>query len=68
LLHGLLIPVDTDEDDLGRSFEESFGVAPAPKRGVDDDSPVKQSGQEQLDDSVDEDGFVIHIAIVLEPS
>jgi hypothetical protein len=64
LRHGLFVPVDTDELDVRRSFEESFGVPAAAERGIDEDAPAVQRGQEQLDDPIDKDGFMVHIATV----
>jgi hypothetical protein len=61
--HGVRIPVDPDERGFGSGLEDAGRVASSADGAVEHDSPIPQSGHEQLDDLLDQDGGVFHMTI-----
>jgi hypothetical protein len=63
LRHGVRIPVDPEERRVRRGVEDASGVSSRADRAVEQNSPIPQSGHEQIDDLLDEDGGVFHMSI-----
>lgn len=74
LLQRVGVAIDADERRGRRGFEDTAGVTTATEGAIDEDSPMLQRRDEELDDAVGEDGIVrtvvrsVHIVSVPGPA